>query len=108
MEFQILVETTLQDSQLKEDINKLTERKKSGEELDYGPKINSIDNFIRSELERLENYHPEGAEYKDFSELDKIFKKIVIQFFQISKTQSKSTIQGVILLNRNIFPFRML
>lgn len=79
MEFQILVERTLQDSQLKKDIYKLIERKKSGEELDFGPRIPSIGDFAESEIERLEKYHPEKVEYKHFSELDEIFKKIVIK-----------------------------
>ncbi|MBU4304354.1 MAG: nucleotidyltransferase domain-containing protein [Candidatus Omnitrophica bacterium] len=77
MEFQILVEKTLQDSQLKKDIRKLIKRKKFGEELDLGPKIPSISDFAGSEIERLEKYHPEKVEYKDCFELDKIFKKII-------------------------------
>jgi len=77
MEFQLLVEKTLQDSQLKNDVYNLVERKKSGEELDFGPRIPSISDFVEAEIDRLEKSHPEKAEYKDFSELDEIFKKIV-------------------------------
>ena len=79
MEFQLLVEKTLQDSQLKNDVYNLVERKKSGEELDFGPRIPSISDFVEAEIDRLEKSHPEKAEYKDFSELDEIFKKIVIE-----------------------------
>ena len=77
MKFQLLVEKTLQDSQLKNDVYNLVERKKSGEELDFGPRIPSISDFVEAEIDRLEKSHPEKAEYKDFSELDEIFKKIV-------------------------------
>lgn len=79
MKFQLLVEKTLQDSQLKNDVYNLVERKKSGEELDFGPRIPSISDFVEAEIDRLEKSHPEKAEYKDFSELDEIFKKIVIE-----------------------------
>ena len=79
MEFQLLVEKTLQDSQLKNDVYNLVERKKSGEELDFGRRIPSISDFAEAEIDRLEKSHPEKAEYKDFSELDEIFKKIVIE-----------------------------
>ncbi len=79
MEFQLLAEKTLQDSQLKNDVYNLVERKKSGEELDFGPRIPSISDFVEAEIDRLEKSHPEKAEYKDFSELDEIFKKIVIE-----------------------------
>jgi predicted nucleotidyltransferase len=77
MEFQVLIEKTLREPQLKRQICKLIERKKSGEELDFGPRIPSISGFVESEIKRLEGYHPEKVKYDDFSELDIIFKKIV-------------------------------
>jgi len=79
MEFQTLVEKTLQNNQLKKDIYDLLERKRVGEELDFGPRIPSISDFAEAEIERLEKTHPEKTEYRDFSELDEIFKKIVIK-----------------------------
>ncbi|MCK4436788.1 nucleotidyltransferase domain-containing protein [bacterium] len=79
MEFKILLENTLDGSTLKKDIYNLLQSKKAGEELDFGPKISSISKFIESEIERLEKNHSDKIDYKDFSELDEIFKKIVIK-----------------------------
>ncbi len=78
MEFQVLLEKTLDNYNLKKDIYNLLERKKEGEELDFGPKITSISKFIESEIKKLKKNYPTEIEYKDFSELDKIFKKIIM------------------------------
>ena len=79
MEFEILLEKTLDDPGLKENIYTLVERKKAGDELDFGPGIPSISHFLGLEIKRLEKNIPDKAEYKDFSLLNQIFKKIVIK-----------------------------
>ncbi|MBA3805434.1 MAG: nucleotidyltransferase domain-containing protein [Acidobacteria bacterium] len=53
-EFGVLVERIVKDGELKAIITDLIERKKSGGELDRGPVIPQISEFIRVELERLE------------------------------------------------------
>ena len=54
-EFQVLIEGVLDTPELKEEIGKLIEAKRRGEELDRGPRIAPISEFIESELARLEN-----------------------------------------------------
>jgi len=50
-----LVEQVVDTPELKEEIGKLIEARRRGEELDRGPRIASISEFIESELARLEN-----------------------------------------------------
>jgi predicted nucleotidyltransferase len=59
MEFGILVERTIKDRELKSAIAELVERKRDGHELDRGPAIPQISDFIRSELERIEKMSEE-------------------------------------------------
>lgn len=54
-EFQILVERVVDSPELKEEIESLIEAKRRGEELDQGPRIVPISEFVESELARLEN-----------------------------------------------------
>jgi len=54
-EFQALVEEVVDSPELKKEISKLVEAKRGGEELDRGPCIAPISDFIESELARLEN-----------------------------------------------------
>jgi predicted nucleotidyltransferase len=54
-EFQVLVERVVDSPELKEEINELIEAKRRGEELDRGPRIVPISEFIESELARLES-----------------------------------------------------
>jgi len=53
-EFQVLVEQVVDAPELKEEIERLLEAKRRGEELDRGPRIALISEFIESELARLE------------------------------------------------------
>ena len=54
MEFGTLIERTITDTELKRVIADLVERKRNGLELDRGPAIPQISNFISAELERIE------------------------------------------------------
>jgi len=53
-EFQILVDKLITSLSLKNKINNLIERKKEGAELDLGPRIPEISDFISQEILRLE------------------------------------------------------
>lgn len=53
MEFETLVENLLPNSELREQIVRLIERKKLGDELKREPRIEVISNFIETEMERL-------------------------------------------------------
>lgn len=54
MEFDVLVNRLVADPVLKADIEELLVAKRAGDEMDNGPRIESIHRFIKEELERLE------------------------------------------------------
>jgi predicted nucleotidyltransferase len=75
MEFGTLVERTLKDRELKSVIAELVERKRAGQELDRGPAIPRISDFIRSELERIERKTEEVRAAKTTTErLNEVFR----------------------------------
>ncbi|MDI6793956.1 MAG: nucleotidyltransferase domain-containing protein [bacterium] len=54
VKFQVLVDHLIQSPELKREIENLIRAKKEGQELDTGPKIPIISEFIEAELKRLE------------------------------------------------------
>jgi predicted nucleotidyltransferase len=58
MEFGVLVERSVTSSDLKRAIADLLDKKKAGHELDKGPRLPIVSNFIESELTRLESNSP--------------------------------------------------
>ena len=54
MAFPVLVEAMVEDEALKAAITDLLERKREGEELDEGPRVEVISDFIEGEYERLD------------------------------------------------------
>ena len=75
MEFGTLVERTLKDEKLKSVIAELIERKRAGHELDRGPAIPEISDFIRSELERIERQTAEVRTVKTTTaKLNEVFR----------------------------------
>ncbi|MDN3511806.1 MAG: nucleotidyltransferase domain-containing protein [Candidatus Jettenia sp.] len=74
MEFEVLVDRIITSRELKEAIRGLLERKKEGQELDKGPKIPPISEFIEVELERLLGKKPDGNSFRPNTEkLDELF-----------------------------------
>ncbi|WP_028391343.1 nucleotidyltransferase domain-containing protein [Bacillus cihuensis] len=55
-EFQVLLAALVPDGKLKDEITTLLERKIASVELDYEPRIQIINQFIESEIPRLEQY----------------------------------------------------
>ncbi|MEP9411091.1 MAG: nucleotidyltransferase domain-containing protein [Candidatus Brocadia sp.] len=53
-DFRIMVNQLFNSGELKQEIEKLIKSKEQSEELDYGPRIPVISNFIDSEIERFE------------------------------------------------------
>lgn len=53
MEFEVLVDTLIDDIALKADIKRLVDEKRAGIELSEGPCIESIGRFLKSETQRL-------------------------------------------------------
>ncbi|TLD41253.1 MAG: hypothetical protein JETT_2500 [Candidatus Jettenia ecosi] len=74
MEFEVLVDRMVMSGKLKEAIRGLLERKKEGQELDKGPRIPLISEFIEAELERLLGKKPDGNSFRSNTEkLDELF-----------------------------------
>lgn len=74
-EFGVLVERIIRDPELKAVIDELIERKKDGCELDRGPVIPQISEFIKAELERLERDSAELRTPKATTEkLNQVFR----------------------------------
>lgn len=74
MEFQELVDTTVNGVDLLDAISVLLARKKAGDELDRGPRIPIIGAFIERELERLSGENPAPpAVSSDPTRLDQLF-----------------------------------
>ncbi len=79
-EFSALVDGLSLDPSLKTEIDKLLEAKRKGAELDYGPRITPISEFIESELSRLEqstfDYEKHAA---PIERLDRLFRNTLIE-----------------------------
>jgi hypothetical protein len=74
-EFRELVNQVIGAGELKEEIEKLIESKEQGEELDYGPRIPVIGDFIDREMARLEDKQFTDATSKGSSEeLNRLFR----------------------------------
>jgi len=75
MEFATLVDRLVTDSTLKHALEDLLEAKKQGQELDRGPAIPVISNFIQNELKRLEQEMPRQVNPKsDIERLNELFR----------------------------------
>jgi predicted nucleotidyltransferase len=78
-EFSTQVEGLIDDPALRRDIAWLLEEKKRGSELDRGPRIASISDFLDEQLARLSaDQQPEKPE-RDLSALDRLFVELLIE-----------------------------
>lgn len=64
MELHVLVDRMIEDQALKDSIHKLIQQKRDGQELERGPRIPVISNFIERELNRLEHRTFDGQSKK--------------------------------------------
>lgn len=77
-EFQLLVEEVVDSPALKQAIGQLVEAKREGKELDRGPRISVIGDFVESELGRLEDkrfeheYDTHMPPVRDFNEVFRV------------------------------------
>ncbi len=80
-EFDLLVKRIVKNRALQKAIENLLAQKKEGRELDNGPRIPEISDFIDSELSRLsaENQRPPNA--KDPGTLDSLFVDILVETY---------------------------
>ena len=82
LKFETLVESVVEDQALKSAIADLLEKKKNGRELDLGPKIPVINNFIEEELKRLSGEDKDRpALASDTSKLDEFFHQALAQIW---------------------------
>lgn len=76
-EFELLVDRAVDAPGLKSEIGQLVAAKRRGEELDRGPRLESISGFIESELARLESVEF-GREYGEsmgpIQEYNRVFR----------------------------------
>jgi predicted nucleotidyltransferase len=81
IEFQILVERVLDDSDVKPAVQDLIRRKRAGEELDRGPQIPVISTFLARELDRLSGLQAPPAAHPSSAGLDQAFRECLIEIY---------------------------
>ena len=69
-EFETLVEKLVVEPELKKAIDTLIQSKRKGEELDFGPRIEPISQFVEQELEHFVNFKIEHE--KHIAPIDKL------------------------------------
>ncbi len=75
MEFGHLVDRLVDDPSLRREIDELLLRKRSGDELDSGPRIPIFNAFIEAELNRMESIHVEHVgEKPEIESLNRFFR----------------------------------
>lgn len=85
IEFEPLVNTLIQDGELKSAIVKLLDDKRLGFESDYLPRIEVISAFIESELARFQNMASQlNKQETDFTQLNPFFLKVLNGEFDLS------------------------
>jgi len=78
-EFEKVLDVIEDRLDLREAIDTLLERKKAGKELDRGPRIPAISDFIEEEIVRLETAHAPLPVSRDPERLNQIFREALAQ-----------------------------
>ena len=81
MEFSTLVERTVEDVDLRKAIDNLVQRKKAGEELDRGPRIPAISDFLDGEIIRLSANRRFTSTHTSVNALDHIFRFAIREMY---------------------------
>lgn len=82
-DFNVLVDQLVMDPELRSEIDRLLAAKRAGAELDRGPRIAPISEFVESELARWERHtiaHHKGAPFHD--KLDELFRESLTEVWQ--------------------------
>jgi predicted nucleotidyltransferase len=79
MEFERLVDGIVTDPDLRGEIDHLLERKRSGAELDEGPRNRILSGFLEDELNRLRAEAQPPAKSKDTAFLDRLFVSLLVE-----------------------------
>ena len=86
MEFDRLLATVEDSPELVRDIRALVGRKMAGDELDRGPAIPSISQFVAGELVRFETYKPpESSKARDFEPLNELFRRMLTAAWETAR-----------------------
>ena len=80
-EFRILVDRLVADPALRAAIDDLLARKRAGQELDQGPRIPRVSDFVDFELARLAAAHGETPETRDPAALDELFIAVLVEAY---------------------------
>lgn len=80
-QFARLVERVVDDTAVRNAIDDLMTRKRTGAELDRGPRIPVISDFLNAETERLSASHQGRAKSRGTKELDRLFLDTLIEAF---------------------------
>lgn len=77
MEFDVLVESQIHDTQIKEEVYRLIKRKMSGEELDVEPKITILNQYIEDKIDYYNQYltHYDIDRVVSVDKLDRLFRE---------------------------------
>lgn len=81
IQFRALVERVLDEGAVKAAVEDLTRRKKAGEELDRGPAIPVISDFLSRELGRLSERQAPPVVPTSGAELDQVFRECLIEIY---------------------------
>jgi len=81
IQFQALVDCVLDDEDVKAAVGDLARRKKAGEELDRGPQIPRISDFLARELDRLSAGQAPPAVPTSWAGLDQVFRECLIEIY---------------------------
>lgn len=80
-EFRVLVDRLVADPALRAAIDDLLARKRAGQELDQGPRIPRVSDFLDHELARLAAAHGEPPETRDPAALDELFLDLLVEAY---------------------------
>jgi len=79
MEFELLLDRVVEDSKLRSRVDALLKAKRSGAELDKGPRDDAISGFLERELTRLRAEHQPPAQTRDPARLDQLFVDVLTE-----------------------------
>jgi len=88
MEFSVLVERVVDSPSVIKAIRDLLRCKKAGEELDRGPRIPAISDFLDTEIARLSAEKAPPSRPTTFEPLDRVFRSSIMDVYGESIQQS--------------------
>ena len=86
-EFEVLVKKLVTEPGLKDAIETLVQAKRDGEELDYGPRIDVLNEFIEQQLERFKHYEIKYQKQRaPIEKLDELFIRALVEVWGFVRT----------------------